>query len=84
MPIFEYKYEDCKSNYDVLHKSQNINQEEIICPKCGSKNHKKLLSNFSASVPGSPSKIFEDTCASGNCGIPNYGGGCANGMCGLN
>ncbi len=84
MPIFEYKCTECNSNYDIFHRSQNINKEEIVCPKCGSKEHKKLLSTFKASVSGSSSSDY-DSCSTGNCGVPAYtGGGCANGMCGLN
>jgi len=81
MPIFEYKCGDCDSKYEVLHKSLS-NQQEVECPECGSKNSKKLLSSFSASM-GSSSN-FDGGCATGNCGIPAPTGGCASGMCGLN
>ena len=80
MPIFEYRCKDCDAKFDVLHKSIS-NQEEVICPSCKSKNSKKLLSTFSASVDGSSSfsgESFNDAPA------PPVGGGCASGMCGLN
>lgn len=73
MPIFEYKCKDCGHKYDIFHKSSS-NPEEVVCPECESKNSKKLLSSFSSSMNGSSS--------SGN-SFPS-GGGCANGMCGLN
>jgi putative FmdB family regulatory protein len=80
MPIFEYKCNDCGKKFDILHKS-STNLEEVICPDCQSKNSKKLLSSFSASVGSSG--FDTPSCATGNCGVPSYGG-CANGMCGLN
>lgn len=79
MPVFEYLCNECNTKYDIYHKSTS-NPEEVKCPKCESKDHKKLLSSFSASVSAESSY---DSCASGNCGIPS-GGGCASGMCGLN
>ncbi|MEW6508316.1 MAG: zinc ribbon domain-containing protein [Bacteroidota bacterium] len=81
MPIFEYKCNDCGKKFDVLHKS-SVNLEEVICPDCQSKNSKKLLSSFSASI-GSSSDYSGGTCSDGSCGVPSYGG-CANGMCGIN
>ncbi len=77
MPVFEYKCVKCETKFEVYHKS-TVNQEEVACPKCSSKENKKLFSTFAASI-GSAG----DSCASGNCGAPSYGG-CANGMCGPN
>jgi len=82
MPIFEYKCNDCGNKFDVLHKSSS-NLEEVICPDCQSKNNKKLLSSFSASIGSSSSFDSGSTCSNGSCGF-NPGGGCASGMCGLN
>jgi putative FmdB family regulatory protein len=83
MPIFEYKCNDCGKKFDVLHKS-STNLEEVVCPNCQSKNSKKLLSAFSATISGSASSHQEHpSCSDGSCRL-NYGGGCANGMCGLN
>jgi len=80
MPIFEYKCKQCNSKFEILHKS-SLNQEEVSCPKCNSKENKKLLSSFSASGFSSSSS----GCESGNCGIESsFGGGCSSGMCGLN
>ncbi|MBN2571377.1 MAG: zinc ribbon domain-containing protein [Ignavibacteriales bacterium] len=77
MPIFEYKCKDCNTKFEVLHKS-SVNQEEIMCPNCNSKNSQKLFSKFSSSTESSGS-----SCESGSCGIPTYPS-CSNGMCGLN
>jgi putative FmdB family regulatory protein len=81
MPVFEYKCSDCNSKYDIFHRSSE-NPEEVECPTCHSKDHKKLFSSFSASV-SRPSFNYND-CSSGNCGITPSPGGCASGMCGLN
>ena len=81
MPVFEYKCKQCNSKFEVLHKS-SVNQEEVTCPKCNSKENKKLLSSFSATGFSTSSS---SGCESGNCGIePSYGVGCSSGMCGLN
>jgi putative FmdB family regulatory protein len=80
MPVFEYKCVKCETKFEVFHKS-TVNQEEVACPKCSSKESKKLFSTFSASVNSSHS--HGESCASGNCGAP-FQGGCPGGMCGLN
>lgn len=80
MPVFEYLCNECRTRYDVYHKSTS-KPEEVKCPKCESKDSKKLLSSFSASV-SSDSSTF-DSCADGSCGL-SPAGGCASGMCGLN
>ncbi len=80
MPIFEYTCKDCNSHYDVLHKSKE-NKDDVVCPKCKSKNHVKLFSSFSAVVSSGSS----GGCESGSCGMPpSVRAGCGNGMCGLN
>jgi putative FmdB family regulatory protein len=79
MPVFEYKCSKCETKFEVFHKSSS-NPEEVVCPKCSSKENKKLFSSFAASVSSGSSG---DSCASGSCGVPSFGG-CANGMCGLN
>jgi putative FmdB family regulatory protein len=81
MPVFEYKCSDCNSKYDIFHRS-SVNQEEVECPSCHSKNHTKLFSSFSPSVHN-VSMTFND-CSSGNCNTAPSPGGCASGMCGLN
>jgi len=79
MPVFEYKCSGCGNKFDVYHKSSG-NMEEVVCPKCNSKESKKLFSTFAASVgSSSPS----EGCSSGSCPLPSYGG-CPGGMCGLN
>ncbi|MBM4176493.1 MAG: zinc ribbon domain-containing protein [Ignavibacteria bacterium] len=81
MPVFEYRCTECNSKYEILHLGQE-KAEDIFCPSCNSKNHKKLLSAFSPSM-GSSSGFSGDACSTGACDVPSYGG-CASGMCGLN
>ncbi|MBK6914670.1 MAG: zinc ribbon domain-containing protein [Ignavibacteriales bacterium] len=81
MPIFEYQCQECKTKFDVFHKSQN-QTEKINCPKCNSDKSRKLFSTFSAAVSNSGSDSYGG-CSDGNCTVPNSGG-CASGMCGLN
>jgi len=81
MLIFEYRCKQCDNKFEVLHKSSTT-QEEVFCPKCNSKENKKLLSTFSAA---GFSESKSSGCESGNCGAgPSFSGGCASGMCGLN
>lgn len=81
MPVFEYQCQECKTKFDVFHKSQN-QTEKINCPKCNSDKSRKLFSTFSAAVTSSGSDSYGG-CSDGSCAVPNSGG-CASGMCGLN
>lgn len=84
MPLYEYKCSDCKSKFEVLHKS-TLSLEEVTCPKCDSTKNKKLFSSFSASI-SSGSDHLSGGCSDGSCGMSDSSeaGGCATGMCGLN
>ena len=77
MPVYDYKCTDCDKTYDVYHKVREV-IVDIICPSCGSTNHKKLMSVTQVSM-GSGSD-----CSDGSCNPYGGGGGCAGGMCGLN
>lgn len=49
MPIYEYKCQKCNHKFEKL----LFDKQRIHCPKCGSINVKKLISNFNASkTPG--------------------------------
>ncbi|MDP2304072.1 MAG: zinc ribbon domain-containing protein [Ignavibacteria bacterium] len=82
MPIFEYRCLDCNSKFEILHKTTQ-NSEDATCPKCNTKNIKKLISSFSAKIPATISYSYDDTCSSGNCSV-NSQSPCSSGMCGLN
>lgn len=81
MPIFEYRCSKCNYKFEVLHKSTTLS-EEVTCPKCSSKENKKLLSTFSASFSGGSADFSssnygsDSSCSTGACG-------CGSGTCGL-
>jgi putative FmdB family regulatory protein len=62
MPIFEFKCEECGEKFEKLVYSN----EEICCPKCGSKNLKKLISLFATSGIEQGSSGCS-SCSGGNC-----------------
>ena len=78
MPVFDYRCEECKITYDVYHKVREV-AEDVVCPSCGSKNHKRLISIPGVAVTNGSShtKPGEQMCESGGCG-------CSGGMCGMN
>jgi putative FmdB family regulatory protein len=51
MPIYEYTCNACNEIFALL-KWGTSDDEESGCPKCGSKDIKKLISSFSCSSPG--------------------------------
>ncbi len=71
MPVFDYRCTDCGKIYDIFHKGKEI-IEDIVCPSCASQNYKKMMPAPAVSMNG---RTID---------IPRTGGGCANGMCGLN
>lgn len=78
MPVFDYRCEECRITYDVYHKGKEL-AEDIVCPSCGSRHYKRLVS-----VPGAPMTqkrgghdYSESACEGWTCG-------CSDGMCGLN
>jgi putative FmdB family regulatory protein len=77
MPIYDYQCNDCGKTYDVFHKGKEI-VEDIVCPSCGSLNHKKLMSVTQISMGNNSAP----SCSDGSCNSFG-GGGCASGMCGL-
>ncbi len=74
MPIFDYHCVDCEGTFEVFHKVKE-KSEDIVCPDCGSKNYRKLMSAPMVSMGGSTAS--DSGCESGSCG-------CSSGACGLN
>ncbi len=76
MPIFEYQCRSCKATYDIYHKVKEI-EEDVICPECQSKEHKRLMSVSQFSMSGSSGADYSSapSCESG---------GCCGGSCGVN
>ncbi|MCH8125239.1 zinc ribbon domain-containing protein [candidate division KSB1 bacterium] len=68
MPIYEYKCVECQKEFEIFHTSSGL--DSVECPKCRSKETKKLFSTFastsyeSASVAGNGSQ----GCCGGSCG----------------
>jgi putative FmdB family regulatory protein len=79
MPIYDYECSECGKRYDVFHKVREI-AEDVLCPTCGSRNHKKLMSAPSISISSRATSAENPDCPS--CDLSE--GGCAGGMCGLN
>jgi putative FmdB family regulatory protein len=48
MPIYEYTCNVCEEIFALLQRLED--QENTLCPKCGSKDVKKLVSSFSCSA----------------------------------
>ncbi len=44
MPIYEYRCENCESNFDVLQRVDEV-KKDLRCPQCG---HGKVEKQFSA------------------------------------
>jgi putative FmdB family regulatory protein len=54
MPIYEYECKKCGEKFE-LRRGFNDLDEEIKCPKCGTKHPKRVLSNFMTGSSGSSS-----------------------------
>lgn len=83
MPVFEYLCSNCNKKYEILHLRKE-KEEDIICPSCGSKNYKKLLSRIAK--PVSEDSDFDSSEFNGDDLSDNYSGSscCSGGMCGCN
>jgi putative FmdB family regulatory protein len=46
MPIYEYTCKECKRTFPLLQKI-GASEKDTICPHCGSRDVKKLISSFS-------------------------------------
>jgi len=67
MPIFEFRCEKCKKNFETL----VFGNQKVSCPKCKSKKVKKLMSAFSHSSDGkftSSAGAGCGTCSATSCG----------------
>jgi putative FmdB family regulatory protein len=69
MPLVEYACLDCETLFEVLN-GVSQDQEDLICPACGSPNAERALSTFAAKVsagakptPQPPSPACGSCCA---------------------
>lgn len=49
MPIYEYKCIKCSNIFSAL-QSMSASEKDTICPACGSREVRKMLSTFSSSM----------------------------------
>ncbi|MDP2846690.1 MAG: zinc ribbon domain-containing protein [Humidesulfovibrio sp.] len=77
MPIFEYVCKKCKNQFEELVFSQD---EQAVCPSCGSTRTEKLMSCCRSKVGGGPNM---DSPAAQASPAPSGGGcsGCSGGSC---
>ncbi len=76
MPVFDYQCSDCGTTYDVYHKVREV-VDDVVCPRCGSPSHKRLMSVPSISMG---SKASGELSSGPSC---ESGGSCCGGACGL-
>ncbi len=80
MPTYEYRCSDCSKEYEVFHKVKEV-EEDVVCPKCNSTSHMRLMSltgmamNSYSSASSSSNYNSSESCS---------GGGCCGGSCGVN
>jgi putative FmdB family regulatory protein len=69
MPIFEYECSSCAQQFEEL-VSSSASDEEVVCPNCGSKKTRRVLSAFavSNSGKGSGSSSAHASSKGSNCG----------------
>jgi putative FmdB family regulatory protein len=67
MPVYDYKCTECNETYDIFHKGSEI-AADVICPHCGSGDHKRLISAPSISMGSVSSGSDGPVCGSGCCG----------------
>lgn len=62
MPIYEYRCEQCRYEFESFVWSRN-DEDGITCPRCGSRDIKKLLSSFASKSP--LSSVLGSGCGTG-------------------
>ncbi len=51
MPVYEYSCAKCKAGFSLMQRL-GATEKDTICPYCGSREVKKLVSSFSCSIGG--------------------------------
>jgi putative FmdB family regulatory protein len=67
MPIFEFRCGKCGENFEVFFRSRD-EKVAILCPKCGSKKAKRLMSAFAGKVGRTSAGGGCGSCAATTCG----------------
>jgi len=79
MPIYEYRCKSCDTRFEALRSRAQADTQPAPCPECQSAATMRLLSVFSAHVPGSKENEIgagEPCTTSERLGMPCCGGGC--------
>ncbi|MEB3198048.1 MAG: zinc ribbon domain-containing protein [Candidatus Sericytochromatia bacterium] len=76
MPIYEYRCEPCHHSFEVFLATSG---EQAVCPKCHGVRLQRLLSTFSASVPGGYKASQAVSPSSTGSVPPAPSGGCGGG-----
>ena len=58
MPIFEYRCNDCTTEFEVLQRTSNTDDTPTKCPRCGAENATKRFSTFATA--GSQNETTSD------------------------
>jgi putative FmdB family regulatory protein len=69
MPIYEYECLKCNARFEYLVRGS---QEEVICPECGKKELRRLISAFAFNSKDSKGNVTSSSagcssCSGGNC-----------------
>lgn len=75
MPLFEYRCDDCGSQFEKLVR-RAADAEDVRCPQCGEAHVTTQLSTFAAHAGGAPANQPRGGCPAGMCATP--------GLCGRN
>jgi len=71
MPIYEFECKKCGLRFDYLVRAS---QEEIPCPKCKSKNLRRLISSFAFSSKDAQGNITTSSSGCSSCTSRNCSG----------
>lgn len=77
MPIYEFKCSNCDEFFELL-KMSSDDEQDVKCPKCGSKEFERVLSATYYSMGSGPQKpqmsVESRTCSTGSCQTWNIPG----------
>jgi putative FmdB family regulatory protein len=68
MPIYEFECKKCRSRFDYLVRAS---QDGISCPKCKSKNLRRLISSFAFNSKDSQGNITASSSGCSGCLRPH-------------
>ncbi|MCX6344289.1 MAG: zinc ribbon domain-containing protein [Armatimonadetes bacterium] len=71
MPIYEFICRLCEQQFEILTSVSKASEAE--CPKCGSKELKRLMSMFAVKISGGSSHSDCAGCSADHCGTSACG-----------